>query len=129
MDQAARAGRLAGGLALFTLIIAVAAWLSAIVQRLFRIEDDPPSNAFVIMNAATSGILQLGWSAYAARAAGTFAAGAPLGITITVHVIAFLSSFLSSVLVGAFYTGHLYKMVNAVLAVAGYVVFALVGGH
>jgi hypothetical protein len=125
MGKAGLAGHLARGLCLFTIAIALAVWVSAWIQTLFRIEADPPSGAFVIMNLAVSGALQVGWSAYAALVASRFSTGAPFGIAATLYVVGFLSSFLSSVVVGAFYHGHLYKMVNALLAIAGYLVFAV----
>lgn len=125
MGKASLAGRLAVGLCLFALMIALVVWVSAWIQTLFRIEEDPPSKTFVIMNLVVSGALQVGWSAWAALAAGGFVRGASFGIAATVYVVGFLSSFLSSVVVGAFYHGHLYKMVNALLAIVGFVVFAV----
>jgi uncharacterized SAM-binding protein YcdF (DUF218 family) len=125
MGKARLAGQLAIGLCLFAILIGLVVWVSAWLQTLFRIEEDPPSKAFVIMNLAVSGALQVGWSAYAALAAGSSAPGASFGIAATLYVAGFLSSFLASVVVGAFYHGHLYKMVNALLAVVGYVVFAV----
>ncbi|HEV7238302.1 MAG TPA: hypothetical protein VGQ36_03605 [Thermoanaerobaculia bacterium] len=125
MGKASLAGQLAIGLCLFAILIGLVVWVSAGLQTLFRIEEDPPSKAFVIMNLAVSGALQVGWSAYAALAAGRAALGASLGIAATLYVVGFLSSFLASVVVGAFYHGHLYKMVNALLAIVGYLVFAV----
>ena len=125
MGKAGLAGQLGRGLCLFTIATALAVWVSAWIQTLFRIESDPPSGAFVIMNLAVSGALQVGWSGYAALAASRFATGATFGIATTLYVVGLLSSFLVSMVVGAFYHGHLYKMVNALLAIAGYLVFAI----
>lgn len=125
MGKAAMAGQLAKGLRLFAVVAALVVLVCAWIQRLFRIEVDPPSHAFVIMNLIVSAALQLGWSAFAALAAVRFAPGASFGIAAAVYTVGLLSSFLSSVLVGAFFHGHLYKMINALLSIAGYLVFAI----
>lgn len=125
MGKAGFAGHLAKGLCLFAIVVVLAVGVSPLIQRLFRIESDPPSNVFVIMNLVLSGALQLGWAAYAARAAVSYAPGASFWIAAAVYVVGFLSSLLSHALVGAFYRGHLYSMVNALLAVGGYLVFAI----
>jgi hypothetical protein len=126
MGKAGLAGRLGMGLLLFTVVVALSGWVSGIVQNLLRIESDPPSNAYLLMNVAVSGVLQLGWAWYAALAATRFAAGASPGIAVGVHAVGALSSFLSGTVVGAFYRGHLYKMINALLSIAGYGVFAVI---
>lgn len=128
MGKAGLAGQLATGLLLLTVVVALAAWVSGIVQNLLRIESDPPSNAFLLMNVVVSGALQLGWAGYAALAASRFAAGASLGIAIAVHAIGCLSSFLAGTVVGAFYRGQLYKIINALLSIAGYGAFAVAFG-
>lgn len=117
-------GDLAKGLGLCAILVAVAVWISAWIQTRFRIESDPPSTAFVIMNQAVSGAFQVGWSAYAALAASRYASGTSFGIAATLYTIGFLFSFLFTTVVGAFYHGHLYKMVNVLLAIAGYLVVA-----
>jgi hypothetical protein len=124
MGKAGLAGQLGKGLLLFTVVVALVAWVSGIVQSVLRIESDPPSNAYLLMNVVVSGALQLGWAGYAALAASRFAAGASLGIAVGVYAVGALSSFLSGTVVGAFYRGHLYKMINALLSIAGYGVFA-----
>jgi hypothetical protein len=125
MGKAGLVGDLARSLCLFAIVVALTVGASLLIQRLFRIESDPPSNVFVIMNLAVSGALQLGWATYAARAARTFAPGASFWVAATVYAVGFLSSLLSQSVVGAFYRGQLYTMVNVLLAVAGYVVFAV----
>ena len=115
---------LAKGLGLLAILVSVVVWISAWMQTRFRIESDPPSTAFVIMNLAVSGAFQVGWSAYAALAASRYATGTSFGIAATLYGIGFLSSFLFTTVVGAFYHGHLYKMVNALLATTGYLVVA-----
>ena len=125
LGKARLAGQLARGLAVLTFLIAIVVWVSAWIQERFRIESDPPSTAFVIMNLIVSGALQVGWSAYAALAVAGFTSGASFGAAAALHAVGVLSSFLSNVIVGAFYHGHLYKMANALLSVAGYIIVAV----
>jgi hypothetical protein len=125
MGKAGLVGHLAKGFCLFAIATGLAVGVSVLIQRLLRIEADPPSNVFVIMNLVVSGALQLGWAAYAALAARTFAPGASFWAAATVYAVGFLSSLLSQSVVGAFYRGQLYTMVNVLLAVAGYLVFGI----
>jgi hypothetical protein len=127
MGKAGLAGRLAIGLCLFAIVVAVAVGVLALVEKLFRIESDPPSTAFVTLSLLFSGALQVGWSAYAALAARGFAPGASFGVVAAIYIVGFLSSFLAGTVVGAFFSGQLYKIVNAALAVAGYLIFAIWG--
>jgi hypothetical protein len=116
--------RLAKGYALFWVILAGTWWPLTLLQRMFRLESDPPSSAYVFTNLGLSAFLSAGWSAFAALLVSSFLAGSATWIAVVLHLIGFLSSLVASVMVGAFYQGTLYKMVNGPLALISYIIFA-----
>jgi hypothetical protein len=116
--------RLAKGYALFWVILTGTWWLLTLLQRMLRIESDPPSSVYVFANLGLSAFLATGWSAFAALVVGSFLAGATTGLTVVLQLVGFLSSLVASVMVGAFYQGTLYKMVNGPLALTSYIIFA-----
>jgi hypothetical protein len=116
--------RLAKGYAFLWVILAGTWWLLTLLQRMFRLESDPPSSAYVFTNLGLSAFLSAGWSAFAALVVGSFLADSTTWTAIVLHLIGFLSSLVASVMVGAFYQGTLYKMVNGPLALISYILFA-----
>ena len=46
-------------------------------------------------------------------------------MTVILYVIGVLSCYVASVIVGAFYMGGLYKMVNLPLAIVSFIVFSV----
>jgi hypothetical protein len=119
------AGHLSKGLCLFALVICVAAAANALLQKLLRIESDPLSDAYVIVNLAVSAVVQLGWPAFAALAVSSQVSGAPFWMGALLHLVGWIASWLSTAVTSAFFQGSLYKRVNALLALAGYPLFAL----
>lgn len=116
---------LAKGYVVFWVVLSFASWVLGLGQRMFRVETDPPSSTYVFTNLGLSAFLQVGWSAFAALAVGTFLAGSPIWLIVGLHLTGSLSSLVASVMVGAFYQGTLYKFVNGPLALVTYIVFAV----
>lgn len=116
--------RLAKGYAFLWVILAGTWWLLTLLQRMFRLESDPPSSAYVFTNLGLSAFLSAGWPAFAALVVGSFVPGSTTWTAVVLHLIGFLSSLVASVMVGAFYQGTLYKMVNGPLALISYIIFA-----
>jgi hypothetical protein len=117
--------RLAKGYPLFWVVLAFTSWVLSLVQRMLRIEADPPSSAYVFTNLGLSAFSLAGWSAFAALAVSSFLAGSSNWHAVVLHLAGFLSSLVASVMVGAFYQGTLYKFVNGPLALISYIVFAV----
>jgi len=69
--------QLAKGYALFWVVLSFTWWVLSLLQRILRIESDPPSSAYVFTNLGLSAFVQAGWSAFAALAVTGVAAGAP----------------------------------------------------
>ncbi len=125
MGKARLSAHLAGGFCVFAFVVCVVFVAGLVIQRVFRIEEDPPSNPYIILNLVLGAFLQLGWAAYAASAVTGLAAGASLWIAAVLYVVGIIASWLTTMVTGALYQGTLYKLVNALLSVAGYVLFAV----
>ncbi|MEY2488077.1 MAG: hypothetical protein QOC70_19 [Verrucomicrobiota bacterium] len=115
---------LAKGYGLFWAVLALTSWMIALGCRMLRVETDPPSTIYVVMNLCVSAFLQAGWSAFAALTVRNFM-GASTGTTVALWAVGFVSSYVGFAIAGLFYQGTLYKLINAPLALLGYVVFAV----
>ena len=101
--------RLAKGYWMFwTVLIATNAVL-ALVQSYFRIDLYERYNAYVISGLALSGIVQIGWSAFAAPVIRSFATNASFWVAIVLYGAGFVSAYVASVIVGSYYSGGLYR--------------------
>ena len=117
--------QLAKGYALYWVVLSFTWWVLSLLQRILRIESDPPSSAYVFTNLGLSAFVQAGWSAFAALAVTNVAAGSTTWLILGLHLAGFFSSLVASVMVGAFYQGTLYKFVNGPLALLSYIAFAI----
>lgn len=105
------------------LLMAAAAMQRA--QSLLRIEDDPPSDAYVLTNLAVGVALLVFWTGYTALLIRESAQAAPLWMAALLHAIGFIASHAAYGTVSAIYGGTLYRMVHLFVALGGYVLFAL----
>lgn len=108
----------------WTAVIAVSCVL-ALAQRVFKLDLYSRSNAYIIAGLAVSAFLQIGWSAYAAPVIDSSVADTSVWVMIILYVIGGVSAYVASVIVGAFYMGGLYRMVNAALAFLSFAVFSV----
>jgi hypothetical protein len=108
----------------WTVLIATSAVLTQ-VQSYFRIDLYERYNAYVISGLALSGIVQVGWSAFAAPVIRSFAANASSWMAIVLYGVGFVSAYVASVIVGSYYSGGLYRMVNSALAILSFTVFSV----
>ena len=123
MGKASVALSLARGFwALWTAMILVTA-IVAVVQRLVRVDMYSHADAYVILGLLVSGVLQAGWSAFAALTVGDSAAGAPLWLTAVLYFVGLLSCWVACNVVAAYYMGSIYRMVNLVVAAVSFVLF------
>lgn len=112
------------GYFIYWLVLLVGVFLSLLLQRFLRIESDPPSNAFILMNLILSLVTQVGWSAFAALSARTFAAGEAWWLQAVLYLLGFLTSYLALLVQQAFYRGSIYRFATGVAAIVAYLVFA-----
>jgi len=117
--------RLAKGYWIFWAVLIVTASLLVLVQRIFRMDLYSRFNAYVISGFVLSGFLQVGWSAFAALVMDNSVSGAPIWKKIILYTIGGVSSYVASVIMAAFYTGSLYRMVNLMVAIVSFIVFSV----
>jgi hypothetical protein len=106
-------------------VLLMAAWLMQRLQTLLRIEDDPPSDAYILTNLAVGVTLLVVWTGYAALLIRDSAQGAPLWMAAILYVIGLLASHAAFGTVSVIYGGSIYRTVHVFVALGGYVLFAL----
>ena len=117
--------RLAKGYWTFWAVLIITTSLLALVQRIFRIDLYSHSNAYVISGLVVSSFLQAGWSAFAVTVLQNSVAGAPVWVMIILYAASVLSTYVACVIVGAFFTGTLYKFVSLGLGIVSFIVFSV----
>jgi len=125
LEKATLALRLAKGFWIFWIVMVLTSAVLVLVQRIFRMDLYSRSNAYVISAMVVSGFLQAGWSAFAALLVGDFTADSSAWVVLLLYAVGLVSCYVASVIVGAFYMGGLYRMVNLALAFLSVVVFSL----
>ena len=124
LGRAALALALAKGYVVFWLTVRLTAGLLALLQRAFRVNLYDHSDAYIISGLAVGGLMQAGWSAYAALAVRGFTADASAGAAVALYAVGTLSCLAAFYVVSAFYQGHIYKLTNIILALSGFALFA-----
>lgn len=108
----------------WTAVIAVSCIL-ALAQRIFKMDLYSRSDAYIITGLAVSAFLQAGWSAYAAPIVRASTADTSVVVMIILYVAGGVSAYVAAVIVGAFYMGGLYRLVNSALAILSFAVFSV----
>jgi hypothetical protein len=117
------------GYGLLWLLLFVLSPILNLIQRAFRLNMYDNGNVFVASNLLVSGVLVLGWSAFAALAVqGAGAAGWVVGL---LYVIGFLASYIAEQVVTVIFNGTIYQMANLALALVSFIVFSIwpAGAH
>lgn len=112
------------GFAVLWGVLLLVAWLLYVLQRRLRIEDDPPSHAYVLSNMAVCVVLLVMWGGYSALLVRASAAGAPLWQSILVHAAGVLGAHAAFSAICAIYTGSIYRMISLGSAVGAFALFA-----
>lgn len=105
-------------------VLLMAAGLMQVVQRVLRVEEDPPSDAYVLSNLAVGVVLLVIFTGYVTLLLRGSVGGAPVWMMIILLVIGLLSSHAGYGIVSAVYGGTLYRTVNLAVALGGFVLFA-----
>jgi hypothetical protein len=105
-------------------VLLMAAGLVQIIQRVLRVEEDPPSDAYVLSNLAVGVVLLVIFTGYVTLLLRGSAGGAPVWMMVILLVIGLLSSHAGYGIVSAVYGGTLYRTVNLAVALGGFVLFA-----
>jgi hypothetical protein len=105
-------------------VLLLAAWLMFIIQRRLRIEDDPPSDAYVLSNMAVCVVPLVIWGGYTALLVRGSTIGAPLWVSILVHTAGVLAAHAAFSAICAVYTGSIYRMISLGSAAGSFALFA-----
>ena len=124
VDKATMALRLAKGYWLFWIVMVVTSGVLLQFQRFFRMDLYSRFDAYVISALIVSGFLQAGWSAFAVLLLRNFVADTAGWVMVIVYAVGVLSCYVASVIVGAFYMGGLYRMVNLAIAILSFLLFS-----
>lgn len=125
LGRAALAWRLTKAYWIFWAAVIVVSSLLALAQRIFKMDLYSRSDAYIITGLVVSAFLQAGWSAYAAPIIGASVADASVVVTIILYIAGGVSAYVAAVIVGAFYMGGLYRLVNTALALVSFAVFSV----
>lgn len=125
LGRATMAWRLTKAYWIFWSAVIAVSCLLALAQRIFKMDLYSRSDAYIITGLAVSAFLQVGWSAYAAPVIHGSIAGASVWVTILFYLIGGISAYVAAVIVGAFYMGGLYRLVNSALAILSFAVFSV----
>lgn len=113
-----------GGLVLWG-VLCVTRVALAFVHRKLRVDMYSHFDAYVISCAVLGAFLQAGWSAFAALAVRDFASNANVWPAVVLYFVGLLSCYVAFNVVSAFYTGHIYRLINVVVALVGFALFCV----
>lgn len=105
-------------------VLLMAAGILYYLQRALRIEDDPPSNAYVLTNMIVGVLLIVSWTGYLALLGRQAADGAAWWMLAILLFIGLVASHASYGIVSTIYRGTIYRTVNLAAALGGFVLFA-----
>jgi hypothetical protein len=125
LGRATMALRLAKGYWLFWVVMYWTAIALLLFQRFFRVDMYSHFDTYVISGLAVSGFLQAGWSAFAALTVQDFVVGASVWLAALLYLVGFLSCYVACVIIASLYMGSIYRHVNLLLAVVGFIVFSV----
>ena len=125
MDRLLLVSALARGYGVLWVAVFASALLLTLFHRLFRMNLYDRYNAYVASTLVVSGLLQLGWTAFAALMAQSFSAGATGWQRIIFYLLGILSCWIAAQVIAASYSGTIYKLTNLVLIPLGFLLFSL----
>lgn len=117
--------QLAKGYAFFWMITIIVIVIFGAIQIWLRLSIYNRYRAFLFSNFLPSTYLVMGWSAFAAFTVQSFAATTSRWIIAILYLVGFLSSYFAFNVIAPFFTGELYRIVNGILALISFVVFAI----
>jgi hypothetical protein len=116
---------LAKGFGLLWVVLWVTAALAGLFQRLFRMNLYDRSTAYLASGLILGGLLQVGWSAFAALTIHGFVAEASFRTAAALHSVGALSCLAAFFAISSVYQGTIYKLVNLPLALVSFLVFSV----
>ena len=123
--KAATALTLAKGFWGFWTVLIITGSLVVLFQRLFRVDMYSHPDAYIISGLLVGGVIQAGWSAFAALAVGGAAAGASLWLAALLYLFGLLSCWVAHNIVSVYYMGSIYRMANLIIAAVTFILFSV----
>ena len=117
--------RLAKGYWIFWTVLIATSLVIVLAQRIFRMDLYERFDAYVISGLALSAFLQIGWSAFAAVVIRSAVEHRSASLAIVVYGVGVVACYVASMIVGVFYMGSLYRMVNSALAILAFILFSI----
>lgn len=124
LGEAAAVLALAKGFWGFWTAMILTSSLLALSHRLFRVGLDSHPDAYVVSGLAVSGVVQAGWSAFAALAVRGSAADAPVWLAALLYFVGLVSCWVAFNVVAAYYAGSIYRTANLFVAASGFALFS-----
>ncbi len=124
LGEAILAWRLAKGYWVFWVVLFWTSIIILLLQRILRVDMYSHYDAYVISGLIVSGLLQLGWSAFAALLVHYFTADASIWIDIVLYGVGVFSCYVACVIVSVFYMGSIYRFTNLMLSMSSFIVFS-----
>jgi hypothetical protein len=106
-------------------VLLLVAWLVALLLHRLRVSDDPPSDAYLLSNAAVGVVLLAVWGGYTALLVRESARGAPVWVAVLIYIAGVLASHAAFSAVCAIYIGSFYRLINLGTAVGAFALFSL----
>jgi hypothetical protein len=123
LGRARLALNLAKGYVVFWLTVRTAVGVLHILQRYFRVNLYDRSDAYIISGIAVSGVLQAGWSAFAALSVRGFTADASNWIDAALYAVGALSCIAALYPVSAYFQGGIYRLINLGVSTLSFALF------
>lgn len=123
LGRARLALTLAKGYVVFWLTVRVAVGILSLLHHKFRVNIYDRGNLFIISNLVVSGLLQTGWSAFAALTVRGLTADASNWVAVALYAVGALSCLAALYPVGAFFQGHIYRFANFAVAPLTFALF------
>jgi hypothetical protein len=125
LGRAATALSLAKGFWGFWTLLIITGSLVGLLQRLFRVDLYSHADAYIISGLVVGGVIQAGWSAFAALVVRDAVAGASVWVAIALYPVGLLSCWVAFNAVSAYYIGSIYRMANLIIAAVSYILFCV----
>jgi hypothetical protein len=116
--------RFASGFGLLWLALSITALFLLLSRRVFRVDIDSQFNVYVISALIVSCFWQTCWSAFVVLAIRNYAS-AGIWSNIILFSLGLVSCLVAFYDIASFYQGHIYRLVNAPLAIVSFIVFSI----
>jgi hypothetical protein len=105
-------------------VLLLAAWTMTLILHRLRVQDDPPSDAYLLSNAAVGVVLLVIWGGDTALLVRESARGAAPWMAVLLYAAGVLASHAAFSAVSAVYIGSFYRLINLGTGVGAFALFS-----